>query len=117
MLCTDIWIFYYISDKCKLYVFVGYSIPPLFCVFDYCLILIYTVLFISGEDKSVSMTNVNLLWPRLRKGSNICLFLSIFMTEQQNKLVNSGLNILVTASMVSNIITPTVSKTRAKRLC
>jgi len=38
--------FIIISDKCKLHVFVGYSLPPSFCVFDYCLILIYTGLFI-----------------------------------------------------------------------
>jgi hypothetical protein len=39
-------LFIFISVKCKLYVFVGFPLPPLFCVFDYCLILIYTGLFI-----------------------------------------------------------------------
>jgi len=38
------------------------------------------------------------------------------MTEQQNKPVNSGLIIFVTASIDSNIITTTVFKTCEKRL-
>jgi hypothetical protein len=66
-----------------LYVFVGYSLPPVLCVFDYCLFKFYTGLFISDEDKRMSMMNINLLWPRLHKGSHICLILSIFMTEQK----------------------------------
>jgi len=106
-------LFIIISNKCKIYLSVGYSLPLLLCVFDYSLV-IYTGLFIWDEDKRISMMNVNLLWPWLHKGIHICLFLSIFMPQQQNKCVNSGLIFLFTASMDSNIITPSVTKICAK---
>jgi len=37
------------------YVFVGYSLTPMFCAFHYCHFKIYTGLFISDEDKRMSM--------------------------------------------------------------
>jgi hypothetical protein len=54
--------------------------------------------------------NIKVLWPRLHKGSHICLILSVFMTEQKNKCVHTGLILLVTVSLDSNINTPTVYK-------
>ena len=76
--------------KCKIYVFVGYSLRPIFCVFGYSLILIYTGLFIWDDDRRISVMSVNLLWPWLHEAIHTSLFLSIFLTEQQNKPVNSG---------------------------
>jgi hypothetical protein len=47
----------------------------------------------------------------------LSLQLCIFITEQQNKLVNSELTVFISASKDSNVNTPAVSRTYAESGC